>query len=201
MRRSRFKNLLWAGWLVSLGLSACSGMPRIVILHDPLSPEEHVTLAGRYEVQGLAEQAAEEYRAALSKRSDDVPALVGLGNVSYQQAKMKDAERYYRKALKYDPDHPMANNNLASVYLALDRNLEEAEQLAGRALAQDSPHKAYFWETLAGIHLRQGRLAEAEADLALADFLAPVGDRALKEKIAETNLEITDERARNLRHD
>ncbi len=192
MHWSLFWNLPWVGWLVSLSLVACSGLPRIVVLHDPLTPEEHVTLASRYEAQGLTEQAAEEYQAALRKRPDDVTALVGLGNLSYQRGEMKYAERYYRKALDRDPNHPVANNNLASVYLTLGKNLAEAERLARRALAQESPHKAYFLETLASIHLRQGRLAEAKADLALADSLAPVGDRELREKIAQTHKEITE---------
>lgn len=177
---------------MSLSLVACSGLPRIVILHDPLTPEEHVTLAGRYEAQGLAKQAVEEYQAALRKRPDDVTALVGLGNLSYQRGEMKEAERYYCKALDRDPNHPAANNNLASVYLALGKKLDEAERLARRALAQESPHKAYFWETLAGIHLQQGRLAEAQADLILADSMAPVENRELKEKIAKTHKEITE---------
>jgi Tfp pilus assembly protein PilF len=178
--------------LVALSLAACSGLPRIVILHDPLTPEEHVTLATRYEAQGLTHQAAEEYRAALSKRSNDVPALVGLGNIAYQRGEMKEAERYYRKALNHDPDHPAANNNLASVYLSLGENLEEAERLTRRALAQESPYKAYFWETLASIHFRQRRLAEARADLILADSMAPAADRELKEKIAKTSAEINE---------
>ena len=199
MRRGRFWNLQWVGWLVSLSLAACSGLPRIVVLHDPLTPEEHVTLAARYEAQGLTKQAAEEYQAALSKRSNDVPALVGLGNLSYQRGEMKEAERYYRKALDRDPDHPMANNNLASVYLALGKNLDEAERLARRALAQESPHKAYFWESLAGIHLRQGRLAEAQADLSRADAVAPVGNPELRAKIAETHKEINEALERNPR--
>ncbi|HXC61401.1 MAG TPA: tetratricopeptide repeat protein [Nitrospiria bacterium] len=184
-------------WLLSLSLAACSGLPRIVVLHDPLTPEEHVTLGSGYEAQGLTKQAAEEYQAALRKQPDDVTALVGLGNLSYQEGKIKDAERYYRKVLDRDPDHPMANNNLASVYLSLGKNLAEAEQLARRALVKESPHKAYFWETLASIHLRQGRLAEAQGDLNLADSLAPVKDRELREKIAQTSAEITKALARN----
>jgi Tfp pilus assembly protein PilF len=192
MRRTIFWNLRWAWWLSVLTLTACSGLPRIIVLHDPLTPEEHATLGGRYEAQGLTKQATEEYHAALRKQPDNLPALIGLGNLSYEQGKMKDAERYYRKALDRDPNHPMANNNLASVYLTLGKNLEEAERLARLALAQQSPHEAYFWETLAGIHLQQGHLAEAQADLILADSTAPAEDQALKEKIAQTNKQITE---------
>jgi len=200
MYRTRFWNPSWVWWLLSLSLAACSGLPRIIVLHDPLSPEEHVTLAGRYEAQGLTKQAVEEYQAALRKQPDDVPALVGLGNLSYEQGKMKDAEHYYHKALDHDPNHPMANNNLASVYLTLGKNLEEAERLVRLALAQQSPHKAYFWETLAGIHLRQGRLSEAQADLILAGSTASAEDQALKEKIAQTNKQITEALSKNLHH-
>ena len=190
MHRSRFWNLPWTLWLLSLSLAACSGLPRIVVLHDPLTPEEHVTLATRYEAKGLTQQASEEYESALRKRPDDVAALVGLGNIAYQRGEMKNAEGYYRKALKHDPDQAAANNNLASVYLSLGKNLEEAERLTRRALAQESPHKAYFWETLGGIHLRQGRLADAQADLIIANSLAPAADRELIEKIAKTSAQV-----------
>jgi len=198
MHRSRFWQNSWAWWLVSLSLASCSGLPRIVILHDPLTPEEHVALATRYEAQGLTKQAAEEYQAALGKLPDDVTALVGLGNVAYQRGEMKVAEGYYRKALKHDPDQPAANNNLASVYLSLGKNLDDAERLTRRALMQQSPNKAYFWETLAGIHFRQGRLAEAQADLIVADSMAPVENRELREKIIQTNKQIADALEKNL---
>jgi Tfp pilus assembly protein PilF len=187
-----FRSLPWVLCLIGLTLSACAGMPRIVVLHDPLTAEEHTTLGGRYEAQGLNKHAAEEYRAALRKRPDEVAALVGLGNLSYQQGKMKKAERFYRKALDLDPGHPAANNNLASVYLTQDKNLAEAERLARMALIQDSPHKAYFWETLADIHFRQGHLSEAQADLVRADSLSSAEDRKLREKIARTNKQINE---------
>jgi hypothetical protein len=102
MRRTLFWNLRWAWWLLVLTLTACSGLPRIIVLHDPLTPEEHATLGGRYEAQGLTKQATEEYHAALRKQPDNLPALIGLGNISYEQGKMKDAERYYQ-SLDRDP--------------------------------------------------------------------------------------------------
>jgi len=35
-------------------LSACADLPHLRILHDPLTPEEHVTLALTYEIQDTA---------------------------------------------------------------------------------------------------------------------------------------------------
>ncbi|MGE5808366.1 MAG: hypothetical protein ACM32I_04495, partial [Nitrospirota bacterium] len=45
-------------------LSGCS-LPRIIILNDPLSPEEHNNLGSIYESQGKFDLAAQQYREAL----------------------------------------------------------------------------------------------------------------------------------------
>src|SRR6266508_7015035 len=71
------------GVVLLCGLQACSDLPRIIVLHDPLSPDEHVRLAASFESQGLKEKAANELEAALRKQGNHVPALVALGNLSF----------------------------------------------------------------------------------------------------------------------
>src|SRR5256885_2093057 len=92
--------LLLSGLLGSV--QACSSLPRVV-LHDPLTPAEHVTLGVTYEAEGRAELAAREYHAALEQEHGYVPAFVGLGNLAFARGAQEEAEAYYRQALAVSP--------------------------------------------------------------------------------------------------
>ena len=89
--------LLLLGWLS--GLQACSGLPRVVVLHDALTAEEHMALGTTYEAQGARDLAAREYHAAMTDRTDYAPALVALGNLAFDSGALDEAEEYYRRAL------------------------------------------------------------------------------------------------------
>ena len=149
------------GFMLLFTISGCGFLPRIVFLHDPLTSQEHLELGTRYEIQGEWDFAEKEYRAALDQDSRFLPALTGLGNLSAQRGDGRSAEGYYRRALKLDPDHPMANNNLASVLIEQGRHLEEARERIDRALAADPAHRAFFMDTRALLLLRMGRTDEA----------------------------------------
>ena len=57
------------GVAIGASLSACSNLPQVHVLHDPLTPEEHVTLGLTYEVQGHRDLATREYRTALTQQA------------------------------------------------------------------------------------------------------------------------------------
>jgi tetratricopeptide (TPR) repeat protein len=76
--------------------SGCS-LPRIIVLNDPLTPEEHINLGVTYEKKGELDSAIKEYEIA-SKR---LPiAYLYLGNAYFQKNELEEAERYYRRAIK-----------------------------------------------------------------------------------------------------
>ncbi len=193
---ARAWSVRWAvAWVMVMtlllgGLQACSSIPRVVVLHDPLTPEEHVTLGTSYEGQGLKEMAAREYQAALHQRSDFVPALIGLGNLSFESGAFQEAEDYYRRALDAAPNHSGAGNNLAMVYLSRGERLDEAERLAGNALGQAGPLRPYVLDTLARIYMRTGRYQEAKAILAEAEAMAPSENKILHERLAQSKQEL-----------
>lgn len=186
------RSRVWAAFLLLLlgGLQACSGLPRIVLLRDPLTPQEHVKLGTSYQEQGLRELAAKEFQAALGQQREYAPALVGLGNLSFEAGSLKEAEEYYRQALAVAPDDPSATNNLAMVYLSRGERLEEAELLARKALEQGGPLRPYVLDTLAGIYVRQGRYREAKAALDDAEALAPLENNILRERLAALRREL-----------
>jgi len=171
------------GMVLGAAICACADLPHLPVLHDPLTPQEHVMLGLTYEIQGHRDLAAREYQTALTQESGYVPALIGMGNVAFAQGELEESETYYHQALEASPEHPGANNNLAMLYLAKGENLREAERLALRALAQRGPLQPYVLDTLAHIYARQGRSKEALAALEEAEAAAPPQDKMLHERL------------------
>ncbi len=122
--------------------SSCS-LPRVIVLNDPLTPEEHINLGVSYENKGELDAALKEYEAASKK----LPmAYLYIGNIYFQKNDFKNAESRYKKAVKKTGD-PRAYNNLAWLYYSMDKNLEEAEKLARKAV-ELSPESHDFKDTL-----------------------------------------------------
>ncbi len=131
----RFLFLMAAGSL--LLFSGCS-LPQIIVLKDPLSPEEHINLGVAYERQGELDQALKEYRLAAKKFPQ---AYLYLGNVYFQKKDWEKAEENYKTAIEQNPQEADAYNNLAWLYFTRRENLEEGEKLALKAI-QLNPEKA-----------------------------------------------------------
>ena len=172
-------------------LSGCS-LPRVVVPHDPLTAEEHVTLGEAYRLKGLREPAEKEFQAALQRQPDHVPALVGLGNLAFDAGEFQAAEEYYRRALVHNPDHPHANNNLAMVYLSRGERLPEAEQLARKALQGPAGLRPYVFDTLITLYLKQGRVEEARSALEEAQRDGLPEDERLRDRFRQLRAELTD---------
>lgn len=170
--------------------STCSDLPGHVVLRDALSPAEHVMLGLAYEMEGRADLAAREYDNALRQQPEYTPALIGLGNLASDRGAVREAEAYYRRALAVDPEDPGANNNLAMLYVTQEGKLDEAERLAGLALAQGGSLRPYVLDTIAHIYARQGRYREAKAALENAEALAPAHDKALHQRLAQLQEEL-----------
>lgn len=143
----------WARTIVLLAaaLAASCSLPRIVVLQDPLSAEEHLNLGVAYERRGEPEQALAEYR----KASATLPrALLYMGNVYFQKGEYEEASRCYREAISALPDLAEAYNNLAWLYYTQGTRLDEAEALSLRALALQ-PGNEVFEDTLEKIRQRR----------------------------------------------
>ena len=134
-------------------LSGCS-FPRVIIIKDPLTPEEHINLGVAYEKRGELDQAIKEYRLAAKK----LPiAYLYLGNVHFQKEEWADAETYYKKAIKKDPQQADAYNNLAWLYCTRGENLDDAENLALKAIELGSSKEPIYRDTLEKKRKKRGR--------------------------------------------
>ena len=140
--------------LVVLSLSSCS-LPRIAVLHDPLTPEEHVNLGVSYEKKGELDAALAQYEAASKK----LPiAYLYIGNIYFQEKESDNAERAYKRAIEKAND-ARAYNNLAWLYYTRDEHLDEAERLARKAVEM-SPESSDFKDTLEKIIEKRSSIHE-----------------------------------------
>lgn len=137
-----------------LGLAACS-IPRVAVLGDPLTAQEHLQLGLAYESEGKLELAQEHYEDAADELAE---AHYYLGNLAFAREDWREAERRYEKAARGLPEDPRPRNNLAWLLYTRGRDLERAEELASQAVAlAEEPERAEYADTLERI--RQARLA------------------------------------------
>ncbi|OPY78938.1 MAG: Photosystem I assembly protein Ycf3 [Syntrophorhabdus sp. PtaU1.Bin153] len=143
--------------IVFAGLFVSCSIPRIIVLHDPLTPEEHINLGVSYEQNGEYDAALKEYDAASKK----LPiAYLYMANIHFQQGTTDKAERLYTRAIEKTGD-ARAYNNLAWLCYTTGRNLDKAEELGRKAveLAPDSPD---FRDTLDRILEKRGLETDRE---------------------------------------
>lgn len=123
-------------------LSSCS-LPKIIILNDPLTPEEHINLGMSYEQKGEYDPALKQYEIAAEK----LPiAYLYLGNLYFSRSEFDKAEASYKKAVE-KTGAPETYNNLAWLYYSTGKNIKEAEELAEKAVTL-APESADFKDTL-----------------------------------------------------
>ncbi len=145
----RITNALLLFIITFLIFSSCS-LPRIIILKDPLSPEEHINLGLSYEEKAEYDAAIREYETAAK---DLAIAYFYIGNLYFKKGDFDSAEKAYKKAIRKTSD-PRAMNNLAWLYYTLNKDLDRAEELAMEAVRQ-SPDNADFIDTLNKIKERR----------------------------------------------
>ena len=133
MRKSILRSaVLGLGCFVALVILGCS-MPRIIVLDDPLTADEHLKLGIAYEAKSEYDAAIKEYEAAAKQLNI---ANLHIGNIYFEKKDLDRAEVYYRKAMKTpnDPDIADAYNNLAWLYYIKKDRLDDAEFLVTKAI-------------------------------------------------------------------
>lgn len=136
-----------------MSFSSCA-LPRIIVLDDPLTPEEHINLGVAYEEKGEMDNALKEYKEASKKLPS---AYLYIGNIYFQKNEFDEAEFYYKKAIKKDPKNADACNNLAWLYYTKRENLDEAESLILKAMELNPSKKYIYQDTLEKIRGVKGK--------------------------------------------
>jgi Tfp pilus assembly protein PilF len=178
----------YAVFLLALLFSGCS-LPQIIVLHDPLSAEEHIKLGGIYDSQGKTGLAREQYRFAVRQDPKNGRAWSLLGDSAYREKDYPEAEKAYGKALDLDPKNGDLHNNLAWVYVQQDRKLSKAQNLVMRALELSPDHRPYYLDTLGVIQLKLGKIPDAITSLLEAAETIP---RSQPDLLAEAYQHLAD---------
>lgn len=168
-----------------LAFSSCAGVPKIIVLEDPLSPDEHVTLGVAYERKGELEPAAREYERALSKDPAFFQARVNLGNVRLAQKRYGEARKEYLSALSLRPGDPEATNNLAWAAIDSGKDREDALRRMEAVLANPKRRSPPLLDTLGVLLGESSRPLEAERAFAEAERMCGAGDPACSEAVAK----------------
>jgi len=143
-RRHQISPFLFLSLCSLLFFSSCT-FPRIILLEDPLTSEEHLNLGVAYEKEGELDSAIREYKLATKK----LPvAYVYLGNAYFQKNELDEAEQYYKTAIKQETHNSDAYNNLAWLYYVTGGNLNEAESLALKAMELNPSKNNTYRDTL-----------------------------------------------------
>jgi tetratricopeptide (TPR) repeat protein len=143
MNQNKFKNIILL-CLLLLVISGCA-IPKVVILDDPLTPEEHINLGVAYERQDKFDAAINEYELAAKKSP---VGYLYLGNAYFSKLDTEKAEYYYKKMIAEDPGYSDAYNNLAWLYFTRGENLEYAEELVLKAIELNPDQKDLYNDTL-----------------------------------------------------
>jgi tetratricopeptide (TPR) repeat protein len=168
----------WLWCLLLLAVLACARQPRAPLLAERLAAQELVHLGQLYASRGEPERALQAYRQAVQLHPGYVPAWIALGDWHYVRQEYAAAEAVYKKILTLDPRLAEIYHNLCWVYLATQRNLDEAESLIHQALALHPFPRDWYLDTQAMIWLRQGKYEQALRPLREAIDLTPATAQA-----------------------
>ena len=174
LRYHSFSPLFFFVIFLSFILSGCGKWPRFIVLKDPLTIEEHLTLGSAYESKGETEFAIKEYKAALSKDKKSAEALFFLGNAYFGAENLDKSEYFYKKALKVHANKQggLIHNNLAWIYIKRGGNLSKAAKLCKEAIKLDPNRSSIYLDTLGVVYFFQEKYKLAEQ--ALLDALEKV---------------------------
>lgn len=146
-------------------------MPRLIVLSDPLTPEEHLALGVAYERKGDYDLAIREYEKALRQDGSYFQAWVNLGNVRLAKKEYGKAREDYLKALAIRPDDPEATNNLAWAAIFSGKGREDAVARMEATLSRKENRTPTLLDTNGVLRMHMGQLSAAEESFAEAERL------------------------------
>jgi len=121
----------------------------------------------------------------LQAHPDDAAFLFYLGDAAQTKGDAATAERHYQQVLKAQPEHVLALNNLAMLYL--QQKKPGATALAERAV-KGAPDQAALLDTLAQAQAADGQVSQAVDTQKRAVAMAP-GEPTLQLRLARYHLQ------------
>ncbi|UCC67156.1 MAG: tetratricopeptide repeat protein [Armatimonadota bacterium] len=134
-------------------------------------------LGQSYVMGGDYVRAIAAFRQATEQNPHDADAYALLGQMELRTGEPQAAAEDMKRSLEIAPDFTTTAARLAELYLAQGWPLEEPERLLHRAL-EFQPRHVWGLALLTRVHVRQGRLQEAKADLERATEMFSTWNRA-----------------------
>jgi hypothetical protein len=100
--------------------------------------------------------AIDGYHTALTQWPKNLTVLIGIGNCYYALGELENAEKAFRKAVRYHPKSGPAFNNLAQIFFEQGRK-QEALAAAKKAVSLGGPMSLVYQKTLEEIEGLNGK--------------------------------------------
>jgi putative PEP-CTERM system TPR-repeat lipoprotein len=127
---------------------------------EPARLQAYGLLGQLYLSQHRLDDARDQFQQVVTRNPKSIPANTMLGMLLEAQGHGPEAEKQYQTVLTIDPRAVVAANNLAWIYVASNRKLDEALQLAQTA-QQQVPDEPHINDTLGWIYYRKNLIAQA----------------------------------------
>jgi tetratricopeptide (TPR) repeat protein len=138
--------------------AAEAGFERVLQM-NPRTTKAQWQLAEIWMLRGDFARAEEALTTALTYNVDRPAFLMKLGESQIQLAKLDEAERHLREALRLKPDLPMANYDLGVLFEARGDAARAADAYEAELKVSPRTYQAHF--NLAKILSRAGRINDA----------------------------------------
>ncbi|MDP2644559.1 MAG: tetratricopeptide repeat protein [Desulfobacterales bacterium] len=136
---------------------------RAALIANPDYFSAYHSLAGLLHKQGRDADAIQQYLASIEKNPDQAAPHMFLGIIYDSRKDYGQAEKYYRAALKINPDFVPAANNLAYLLGKQNRELNEAFELARKA-KEKHPQDPGIMDTMGFLYLKKNLYSSAIAE-------------------------------------
>ena len=140
---------------------------RQAIEREPSRLGAYFLLGQVYVKQNRLSDARDQFEQLVRNNPQSIAANTMLGMILEAQGKTAEAEQQYQKTLNVDTSAPVAANNLAWIYVASNRNLDQALQLAQTAI-RGLPEEPHVNDTIGWIYYQKGMHAQAVRHLELS---------------------------------
>jgi tetratricopeptide (TPR) repeat protein len=151
---------------------------RDTLIKSPQKFRPRFNLAKSYEAQGSLDLAAENYRAAINLKHDDVTAHNNLGNAYLNQGRLGEAIEEFQTAVRLNPDAPLTHDNLGYVYFKQGRPDEAIKEY--QTAIKLAPDVAEIHNNLGYVYFTKGRFDDAAGEYQTALRLKPDFPEALE---------------------
>jgi tetratricopeptide (TPR) repeat protein len=170
-------------------------------------PQVYSMYASLLEENGQPQKALEVMEVAVKQHGDEPQVRFYYGTLQDKVGDKTKVVETMREVLKLNPNHVQGMNYLAYTWGDMGENLEEAEQLARKALKLE-PKDGYIMDTLGWVLFKRGKFDEAAKVLEAAFKLQPtvaiiaehLGDVYTKKTLTERALNMYN-KALNLESD